>query len=171
MVDDSHGKSVLAGRQPGWLRQRWRARMKLRFLVVGAANTLAGYLTFAALYLLAGAWLHYLLVALASHFLAVCLAYYLQRTVVFRSTGPVWPEFLRYNISLMTVLLGGIVGLYFFVSGLGFPPLHAQAIITLLSIAVSYLSHRHFTFNSPAAHDGIGQPHHSADKVPKEAAP
>lgn len=139
-------KSTVAGRRSDMLQLRWSENEKLRFLVVGAANTLAGYLIFAALYLMLDTWLHYLLVAFASHFLAVCFAYALQRTIVFRSTGAIWPEFLRYNLSLLTVLGAGMAGLLVLVAGFGLPPLLAQAVVTVLSVMGSYIAHRRFSF-------------------------
>lgn len=146
MLEDLGRKSAMAEQHAESLRQRWAAGEKLRFLVVGAINTLVGYLIFACLYLLIGTWLHYLLVALVSHFLAVSLAYSLHRTIVFRSTGPIWPEFLRYNLSLLTVLGAGMAGLYLLVSSLGLSPLPAQAIVTILSVIGSYLAHRNYSF-------------------------
>jgi putative flippase GtrA len=130
------------------LLKHWQDTEKLRFLVVGAVNTLVGYVIFAVAYLVVGTWLHYLLVALASHFLAVCIAYYLQRTWVFRSTGPIWPEFVRYNLSLIAVLSIGMTSLFLLVSGFGLPPLVAQATVTLLTVIGSYLAHRDFSFRS-----------------------
>lgn len=146
MKGGSCEKSALAGRHIESFLQRWAEGEKLRFLIIGAVNTLIGYLIFAVLYLLTGRWLHYLLVALTSHFLAVGAAFFLQRTVVFRSTGPVWLELLRYNLSLLTVLGAGMAGLYVLVSWVGLPPLLAQAIVTVLSVIGSYLAHRYFSF-------------------------
>lgn len=128
------------------MRAYWARDEKTRFLVIGGVNTAIGYLLFTGVYLLIGRLVHYMVVALLSHAMAVCVAYYLQRRFVFRS-GAAWlPEFVRYNLSLAGVLGAGLAGLYFLVDALGLHPLLAQAVVTGISIVVSYMAHRHYSF-------------------------
>lgn len=128
------------------LSLRWTADQRLRFLVVGAINTAIGYLIFLGLFLASRPWVHYLVVALVSHAVAVCFAFYLHRRVVFRSRGAIWVEFLRFNASLVFVLLGSLLGLYLLVAVFRQPPLLAQGIVTLLGVVASYLLHRYYSF-------------------------
>lgn len=126
----------------------WRSE-KIRFLAIGAFNTGFGYLTFVALYFLFNDLLHYLVVAAIAHMLSVVVAFLGHRHLVFRSDESWTREFLRYNLSLGVVLLGGLAGLYVLVDQFGMTPPLAQALVMATSIAGSYLAHRHFSFRPP----------------------
>ncbi len=138
-------------RLPGWIRASlalWQRNEQTRFLLVGAFNTAFGYLVFVVLYLLAGSRFHYLLVAVLAHFLAVIVAFLCHRRIVFRAEGPWLMQFIRYNLSVLGVMLAGLLGLYLLVSVLHMHPLPAQAIVTALTVAISYFAHRHFSFRT-----------------------
>ena len=130
------------------LKQLWRSD-KLRFLVTGAFNTGFGYSVFVSLYFLFGDQAHYLIIATIAHALSVTVAFIGHRRIVFRSTAPWLEEFIRYNLSLATVFLLGLLGLYMLVDGAGLHPSLAQAIILMLSVGISYIAHRHFSFRTP----------------------
>jgi putative flippase GtrA len=119
---------------------------RARFLIIGAINTGFGYLSFATLYFMLGSVIHYLGISLLAHAVAVCFAFTLQRRVVFRSPAPWPPEFVRYNISVLGVQAGSMVFLSLLVSGLGWHPLLAQAVVTAGSVVAAYISHRRFSF-------------------------
>ena len=119
---------------------------RVRFLVIGAINTGIGYFSFAALYVTLGTWLHYLVIAALAHVVSVIEAFLLQRRLVFQSTKPWFPEFFRYNISVLSVLAGSMAFLSLLVSGIGLNPLLAQAIVTAGSAVAAYISHRRFSF-------------------------
>lgn len=124
---------------------------RLRFLVVGGWNTVFGYGVFVGLYALLGGMLHYLAVAVLAHGCAVSAAFAAHRVLVFRSRGPwVW-EFVRYNLSLAVGLVAGLVGLWALVSILGLHPIAAQAAVTVLVVALSYVLHSRFSFAQPKA--------------------
>lgn len=140
--------------QPNWIRtaaSRWQGNEQVRFLLVGAFNTAFGYLVFVVLYLLAGNRFHYLLVAVLAHFLSVIVAFLGHRLIVFRAAGPWFAQFIRYNLSVLGMMLAGLLGLYVLVELLSLHPLLAQAIVTSLSVAISYFAHRHFSFRSGEA--------------------
>jgi len=119
---------------------------RFRFLLVGAFNTAFGYATFALLYLLLGHWLHYLLIGVLAHAVATLVAFTGQRRLVFRSRLPWLPEFWRFNVSLLSVLLFGLASLFVLVTLLGLHPLLGQGVVTPLSILLSYFTHRHYSF-------------------------
>ncbi len=148
-------------RLPGWIRASlalWQRNQQARFLLVGAFNTAFGYLVFVVLFLLAGSRLHYLLVAVLAHFLAVIAAFLCHRRFVFRAEGPWFMQFIRYNLSVLGVMLAGLLGLYLLVSLARLHPLPAQAVVTCLSVVVSYVAHRHFTFRFSHKSDGGNTP-------------
>jgi putative flippase GtrA len=127
--------------------RHWHRSEKLRFLVVGGWNTVFGYAVFVLLYWLAGGWLHYAIIATMAHFLAVTQSFIGQRTLVFPSATDPWShQFLRFHVASLAAL-GinlGLLSLLVEVLHLYVPA--AQALAMLLSIAVSYLLHKHYSF-------------------------
>jgi putative flippase GtrA len=126
----------------------WRAKERFRFLVVGAYNTVFGYACFASLYLAFGKYVNYLLVQLIAHFFSVGNAFYWHRRLTFRSSVPWWPKFIRFNVSYLGILAFGLVALPALVQGLSVQPLIAAAIVTVVSVASSYVLHARFSFGS-----------------------
>lgn len=122
---------------------------RFRFLLIGAFNTAFGYATFVLLYILLGYRLHYLLIGILAHAIATLVAFTGQRRLVFRSRRPWLPEFFRFNLSLLSVLLFGLASLFVLVTLLGLHPLLGQAILTPLSVLLSYFTHRHYSFRQP----------------------
>lgn len=135
-------------------RRLWQGSRKLRFLVVGGWNTLFGYLSFYALYLLTADRLHYLIVAVLAHFVAVTQSYVMQRRLVFRSAAPVPGEFLRFNASHIGTLLFGLLAMYVLVEAASLSPLVAQAIVILTSVILSYMLHSRVSFGPSADRQG-----------------
>ncbi|HTP39599.1 MAG TPA: GtrA family protein [Steroidobacteraceae bacterium] len=126
----------------------WQGSQRLRFLVVGAWNTLFGYGCFALLYLLFGRHVHYMVLQVIAHFLSVTNAFIWHRHVTFRSRAT-WPlEFARFNASYLGTLALGLVTLPLLVRGLAISPLLGAALVTVLTVATSYALHRRFSFRS-----------------------
>lgn len=119
---------------------------KHRFLLAGIYNTGFGYASFAALYAMFGQSVHYLLLALAAHPIAVTNAFLTHRFFVFRSKGDFWPEYLRFNLTYVGTLLIGMTGLLLLVEIFKLHPLVAQVIIIAVTVCSSYFAHKHFTF-------------------------
>jgi putative flippase GtrA len=141
----------------GWLdtpKRLWHGSRKLRFLIVGGWNTVFGYLCFYVLYLLAADYLHYLIIAIIAHFLAVTQSYVMQRRLVFRSGAPVANEFLRFNASHVGTLLFGLLAMYLLVETAALSPLVAQAMVILTSVILSYVLHSRLSFGTPPDRHG-----------------
>jgi putative flippase GtrA len=127
------------------IRQLW-ARETVRFLAVGAFNTLVGYLCFAALYELLHDQINYLLITCAAHFAVVVVGFTLYRRLVFTSKSP-WPRaFLRYNISVCGNLVLGLLLMFVLVQILKVNPLYAQAITICIVTVSNYVLHKFFSF-------------------------
>jgi putative flippase GtrA len=127
------------------LRQLWLHK-KLRYLAIGAWNTLVGYAVFAVLYLIFGQSIDYLLIALISHLIAVTQSFISQRYLVFRSSGNLWAEYLRFHLAHLGSLVLGLGALRILVENCLISPLTAQVIVTALIVTASYFVHQHFTF-------------------------
>nr|WP_320132884.1 GtrA family protein [uncultured Holophaga sp.] len=124
----------------------WQRSEKLRFLVVGAWNTLFGYGVFALAYALLGRHLHYLILAVLAHFIAVINAFAGHRHLTFRVAGHFWMDFLRFNLSYLGVLAFGLLALPALVEGLRLHPLGAQAGVIVLTTLGSYVLHKRLSF-------------------------
>ena len=114
--------------------------------MVGAWNTVAGYVIFVLIYLALSAHLGYLVIAMLAHIAAVTQSFLTQRVLVFRSEGYWLAEYVRFHLAHLASLGIGLAGLWLFVERFGLPPLLAQAILTAMVVILSYFVHRHFTF-------------------------
>jgi putative flippase GtrA len=124
----------------------WRLSLELRFLLAGAYNTAFGYLVFTVLYYGFGTTIGYLGVAVLCHPVALTSAFIVHRRLVFRSTVG-WPaSFLRFNLSQLVAILCGMLGLYGLVHFAHLSPLLAQAMVLLVSVVITYILHRRFSF-------------------------
>ena len=124
----------------------WRLPQQLRFLLAGGYNTLFGYLMFSGMYLLFGRWIHYLVIGVLAHFIAVINAFIVHRRLVFRSTEPWGQSFVRFNLSQLVGLGFGITCLYALVRFAHLQPLLAQAVVVSASVLLTYVLHRYFSF-------------------------
>lgn len=124
----------------------WSNSQKLRFLILGAWNSLFGYCSFALGYLLLHQWLQYVVIAVLAHVVAISQSFLTHKFLVFRSTGR-WPaEFLRFNLTHLGTFLAGLAGLVLLVDGFNLHPLVAQAIVLAATVVVGYLAHARFSF-------------------------
>jgi putative flippase GtrA len=124
----------------------FRRREQLLYLLVGGWNTVFGYCIWAALQFLLGNQLHYLVVVLLSWPIAVVNAYVGYRYIVFRSRGSILREFPRFSLVYVVTL---VVNLALLPIALHVLPLNiyaVQALLTVLVVVCSYLSHKHFSF-------------------------
>lgn len=126
--------------------ESWRASDKLRFLVVGTYNTLFGWGVFALLHAAFAARVHYLWLLVVAHFAAVANAFVAHRRVTFQATGSLFSQFLRFNLSYLGALGFGLVALPLGVRIFEAHPLFVAGALTLLTVGVSYLLHRYFSF-------------------------
>lgn len=127
---------------------------RIRFLAVGATNTLVGYLIFGALTL----WVFgavpfgYLISLVISYAISITLAFWLYRTFVFPVKGRVVTDFLKFvSVYLVAIGLNALL-LPLFVEVVGLNPLVAQAISLVLTTLLSYFGHKYVSFRR--AHDG-----------------
>jgi putative flippase GtrA len=124
----------------------WRDHEKLRYLGVGIWNTVFAYLSFAFIYMLLHARVHYLLVSLAAHLVAVCNAFVCQRWLVFHSRSPWFKPFLRFNLAQLLVAGWGIIGVAFLVEVIKLRPLSAQLLAMTVAVIASYFLSKNYSF-------------------------
>ncbi len=124
----------------------WRLPQQLRFLVAGAYNTVFGYAVFAALFWAWGHRVNYLVLGVAANIIAVCSAFVVHRTYVFRSQESWRSSFFRFYLSQLVTLCFGIAALYLLVQFVRMNPLVAQFLIVSASVVLSYALHRYYSF-------------------------
>jgi putative flippase GtrA len=118
----------------------------LRFVLVGAFNTLFGFALFALLLHLAGGRVHYLVVLFVATIGAVLMAFAAYRTFVFRVRGRLLRDLARFSLVYVVALAINAVALPVLVEVCGVPVLPAQAVFLVLTVIASFLAHRSFSF-------------------------
>lgn len=119
---------------------------KLRFLLVGGYNTAFGYGLFTALILLAGDKIHYLVILPVSHVIAVTNAYFAYRLFVFLDASRGLRSYLRFHSVYLGSLGFGMVALPTLVEIVGLTPIFAQGIVLAVTVVLSYILHKRFSF-------------------------
>ncbi|WP_408952606.1 GtrA family protein [Lysobacter sp. Hz 25] len=129
-----------------WLRHAWRSE-KRRFLIVGAWNTLFGYLAFVAVHLLFGRAWHPTATVVAAYCLALPQSFLTQRLLVFQRAQHDWRrQFLRFLGSNSAIFAANLILLPLFVAMTDTSPLLGQALFIVGSTVASYLVHKHYSF-------------------------
>ncbi len=125
--------------------QLWQ-QQSIRYLVAGGYNTVFGYGAFVLLYWLLYPAIHYLLIAIITHFLAITNAFLTMRLLVFRSKGQLLAEYLRFNLTYLGIMFFSLIALPLLVELAGLHILLAQFILLIVSIVAGFVIHRRFTF-------------------------
>ncbi len=122
------------------------AEQKVRYLIAGGWNTVFGYGIYAGPYYLLHGRVHYMVIAVVANVLAITMAYATHKLFVFRTKGNVLREYFRfYGVYGVTAVLG-LLALPLCVELLGMSPYVAPLLIMAVSVVISYLGHKHFSF-------------------------
>ena len=150
----------------------WRSRVTghipprqfARYLMVGVWNTLFGYSVYALFtaLLMPRMRFGYILASVLSNLIAITVAYFGYKFLVFKTQGNYLVEWFRCILVYGSGMLPGLVLLPLLVEGLnhGFhlghsAPYIAGALLMGGGVIYSFLGHKHFSFRVPddAAHD------------------
>lgn len=126
-----------------------RSSKVARFLVVGAYNTLFGYVVFVALYYWLRDQVHYNVVLFISYIISVTNSYLLQRRFVFGSRGRPMGEFIRFNVVNFAAMLLNMGLLSLAVMFVTPNVAIAQALALVVTTAFIYVGHTLFSFRRP----------------------
>ena len=128
------------------------------YLVVGAWNTLFGYGMYAGLtYILTGLVPYpYMVASVLGWVVSVANAYVGYKLLVFRTTGNVILELVRFYWVYGIILVVNVLLLPIVIAGLSWGmenrpsvPYVAGAILTVGTVCYSYLMHRYYSFSVP----------------------
>ncbi len=132
---------------------------KLRFVVVGAWNTLFGYFVFVLLDEIFSSFVQrpqiaYMSALVLANVIAVLNAFALHRHFTFRSKVrglAVLGELVRFSSTYLFTFLLSLVLLPAFVEVCGFSARLAGAVVILVCTVISYLGHSRFSFRNASS--------------------
>ena len=130
---------------PGPL-QRLVRNQRILFLLVGGANTAFSTGLFAGLIMLLGPKVPSAVSLCIAWLVSLVLVFFVYRMLVFRVSGNLWRDFLKFTSVNVGSLLINAGALTLFVEILHFPPIPAQIVITCAVVAFNYIGHRYFSF-------------------------
>jgi putative flippase GtrA len=125
---------------------RLKEDQRVRYLAVGAGNTLFGYLVSNILYYTLSKYLHVMIITTIAIILSISLAFFCYKKLVFRTKGNWLREYLRcwavYGIGAIL----SILAMWGLVDGLELPFWLAQGLVMGLIVVISYFGHSRFSF-------------------------
>jgi putative flippase GtrA len=120
---------------------------KIRYLLVGGYNTAFGYILFVLLLILFKNRAHYLILLIISHVVSVVNAFLAYKFFVFKTREPWLPEFFKFNMVYLGVLLINLIALPIMVNFLSIRPIIGQTWFVVITVVVSYLGHTNYSFS------------------------
>jgi putative flippase GtrA len=139
---------VAGGRKAGGnLLTTFVGSAPLRFLVVGAGNTVVGLSVFPIIYLLLGELVDSITaLLLITYLITGSLAYTTQRRLVFSSKARVITSTVKFVALQSLAFAANSIGLHALVRELGLHPIVGQLMIIPPIVLVSYLGSRYWVF-------------------------
>lgn len=153
----------------GPIRVYFRFREQLLYLVVGAWNTVFGYLVWAIMQYVLSDYLSYIVILILSFPLAVTNAYLGYRYVVFRSSGPVNKEFPRVFLIYLVVFCINLFLLPLALRVLPFNIYVIQGLLTCIVIVFSYVANKYFAFSTSLRPQANGPDGPQGPTAPRES--
>jgi putative flippase GtrA len=126
----------------------------VRYLLVGAWNTVFGYGVFAALQLTLGDSVGYIILLAIAQVLGTLNAFVGYRLLVFRVEGSVLRDLARFSTVYVGAFLVNLAALPLLVEVFGLPVLVAQAAVVAGTVVASFFVHRGFSFRRPTVIEG-----------------
>jgi len=131
-------------------------KTKIKFLFVGAWNTIFGFVIFIILYKVFGKifkidYFAYTTAQVLANILAIINAYLCHKYITFRSSTrgkKMFMEFLRFSTTYITVFLLGLILMPFFVEILKINPIVSSIILNIIIVLSSYFAHSRFSFDT-----------------------
>jgi len=119
---------------------------RLRFLIVGGVNTLAGLLISAGIFFSLRDYIHTLILASIANFLAISVAFVNQKIFVFRTSGFSFLEYFRGMLGNSATALFSIILFWLLIDYYELSFWSTQLIIIPMVTIVSYATNRYFIF-------------------------
>lgn len=124
---------------------------RFRFVLVGGINTVLSMGLFIALDAWLGTRVPSIVPLVTAWTISVVCVFFVQRAFVFKVSGHVLRDLVRF-VTVNLGALGANIALLFVASDLLHAPrVPAQLAITVVVVVFSYLGHKHFSFHRPDA--------------------
>ena len=121
--------------------------VKVRFIFAGIVNTVFGLSAYPILYYsLAKFDLHYLVILFISQVICITFSYGTNKVFVFKTTGNVVREYIKFSSFYMSYFLVNLVALPFMVEILKMNPIFAQILFTFVVVVSSFFWHSKISF-------------------------
>ena len=119
---------------------------KVMYLLVGGWNTIFGYCMGLSLYYLLYGYLHILVILVMTNILSISMSFFTYKLFVFKTTGNWLLEYVRCYVVYGSIALVGMLLIWIMVNFIEVPFWIAQALIVMVTVVLSYASHKRFTF-------------------------
>lgn len=119
---------------------------KLKYLIVGGANTVFGYVVGVGLYELLTPLFSIWVIGAISNICAITFSFVSYKLFVFRTKGQWLCEYLKAYLVYGVMALVGVVLLWLYVDIFVFSIWLAQALVIISTVILSYIGHARITF-------------------------
>lgn len=119
------------------------SRQEIRFLIVGAINTVVGYGTYAILLFIS---YPYLIANTISMIVGVANSYLWNRFFTFKSKGKAASEIVRFSFVYLISYCCSMLFLYLIVGQLGMNAYIAGGLNIIVTTLISWFGHKNFSF-------------------------
>jgi putative flippase GtrA len=130
------------------LKQAIYSKIFAKYFLVGGFNTVFGYLATVTLYYSLEGLVHIILICLLANVICITESFLMYKFLIFNSRGNWLHEYLRCYMVYGVAIVLGVIGLWLLVKLMHFPFWIAQGGLVAVSVMVSFLGHRNFTFRS-----------------------
>lgn len=125
-----------------------RSKLLAKYFLVGGFNTIFGYLATVFLYYSLEHRFHIIIIGIIANVICITESFLTYKFLVFKSTDSWIYEYLRcYAVYGVSIALG-LLGIWVLVDLMGVPFWLAQAGLLIVSVSVSFLGHKNFTFKN-----------------------
>lgn len=119
---------------------------RVRYLVVGSINTLLGYTIGVSLYKFLSNQVSVIYIGIYTNVICITISFLTYKYFVFKTKGRWLSEYLRAFVVYGVMASIGVFLLWFFIDICLLNIWIAQALIIILTMALSYVGHAKFTF-------------------------
>jgi putative flippase GtrA len=128
------------------------ANQRARYLIGGVFNTAVNYVLGALIYQTLLPLLNFVVVGLVVTIVSISISFTTYKFFVFRTKGRWWIEYMRAYVVYGSAAIPNIGFMWVLLNWAHVNVWLAQALVTMVSIVISYIGHTAFTFRqSPAS--------------------
>jgi len=116
------------------------------YLIIGSLNTLVGYIVGVMVYNAISTHYHIIAISIISNLICITFSFYTIKKFVFKSKNNWINEYLKSNISYISIFFISTSILWIFVDILKIDIIYSQGIVIIISAVLSYSFNFNYTF-------------------------